>query len=468
MSVFEEYKKYLGTFMSHAEAQTLVEALESTSPVVSVRRNSRKAQSFSNAGFEPVPWCDEGVYLSERVPFTFDPLLHAGCYYVQDASSMVYERIVKLLRGLFPADRPIKYLDLCAAPGGKTTAALDALADNDFVVANEINRSRAQILVENVAKWGSPNCYVTSDDSARFVKAGEFFDIIAVDAPCSGEGMMRKDDDAVNQWSISLVEECAQRQHTIVDNAWQALAPGGYLIYSTCTFNRFENEEIISYIIDRYGPESVNLGLAGISGIAPGIDTDAFCYRFMPHRTKGEGLFVGVLHKPEGIPATKSNNKSSKPSKPMQLPPIVNMLVPEDYKISGSGDTVVATIKEHLPWLSHLNNCVKFIAEGVRMGTVKGKDFIPFHAFAMNKALVRGVYEEVDVDYPTAISYLRSEGINLPAEQPRGIVLLCYRGCPIGFVKNLGNRANSLMQKEWRIRSSYIPDFAPDMIKFEI
>ncbi|MDE6715609.1 MAG: RsmB/NOP family class I SAM-dependent RNA methyltransferase, partial [Muribaculaceae bacterium] len=259
MSSFDNFSQYLHSFLSANEAETLTKALAETEPVVSVRRNSRKTMGFASA-FEPVPWCSKGAYLSERAPFTFDPLLHAGCYYVQDASSMIYEYIVSRLRSL-SGEKPVKYLDLCAAPGGKTTAALDALQDDDFVVANEINTARARILSENITKWGAHNCYLSSTDSAKYAKIGEFFDIIVVDAPCSGEGMMRKDDDAVAQWSESLIKECAARQREIIDNAWQSLLPGGYLIYSTCTFNRLENEDILNYLIDEYEAESIDMHL---------------------------------------------------------------------------------------------------------------------------------------------------------------------------------------------------------------
>lgn len=462
---FEKFSQYLFSFLSDNDARSLSLALSETKPVVSVRRNSRKTNDFA-AGFSPVPWCSKGVYLEDRIPFTFDPLLHAGCYYVQDASSMVYERIIEFLRPKFD-DLPIKYLDLCAAPGGKTTAALDALHDEDFVMANEINPSRAKILAENVAKWGAANCYISSVDSARISSMGEFFDIIAVDAPCSGEGMMRKDDDAVSQWSLSLVKECAKRQQEILDNAWFMLAAGGYIIYSTCTFNRLENEEILNYLLSKHGAESIDLQLESIGGISPGINADGFCYRFMPHQTKGEGLFVAVVRKQVGNQNIKL--KSCQPKRganKLPLPRNVETLLmyPHNYEIKCSEDKVTATPKSHLNIVSHVCNYINLWNTGVLLGSIKGRDLVPEHSLALSNAFNQDSMPGVDVNYSTAIAYLRGETFALPIDTPRGLVRICYEGITIGFMKNLGSRANTLMQKEWRIRSTHFLEPASQIV----
>jgi 16S rRNA C967 or C1407 C5-methylase (RsmB/RsmF family) len=211
----------------------LCDTLANTAPSVSVRPNRLKGITAPE-GARRVPWHDAGFYLAEREQFTFDPAMHQGLYYVQDASSMIVGTIVAKLTGDGVA---VRYLDACAAPGGKTTAAIDALPTGSLVVANEYVPQRAAILAENVMKWGYPRIVVTRGDTARYTKLPAFFDIIATDVPCSGEGMMRKDAEAVAQWSPALVEECAQRQRMIVDNLWGSLRTGGYLIYSTCTFN---------------------------------------------------------------------------------------------------------------------------------------------------------------------------------------------------------------------------------------
>ena len=223
------------------EYEQLVNALQSTPPAVSVRLNPMKNAEYPG---HPVPWCGLGRYLDERPAFTFDPLLHAGAFYVQDASSMIIDHIVRTL-----VPQPVRYLDLCAAPGGKTTAALSALPEGSLVVANEIMGNRAAILRENVIKWGYPNVVVTNNAPADFTPLRNFFDVIAIDAPCSGEGMFRKDETAVSQWNPGLVCQCADRQKGIIDDIWQSLRPGGLLIYSTCTFNLEENEHMLEHII---------------------------------------------------------------------------------------------------------------------------------------------------------------------------------------------------------------------------
>ena len=231
----------------------LVDVGENIVPSVAVRDNVGKRFRYPG-GDGDVPWCAAGHYLDNRPSFTLDPAFHQGMYYVQDASSMFIAHVLRHLAG----EGPLRYLDACAAPGGKTTAAIDALPHGSLVVANEYVPARAAVLRENVIKWGSPDVIVTRGDTAALVKAmPESFDIIAADVPCSGEGMMRKDADAVAQWSHRLVEECADRQREIVGNLWRALKPGGFMVYSTCTFNRHENEEIIGMLVEEYGAESV-------------------------------------------------------------------------------------------------------------------------------------------------------------------------------------------------------------------
>ena len=255
------------------EADALLQALQ-TEPSVAVRVNRRKA--MPPATDDPVAWCRSGIYLDARRQFTFDPLLHSGCYYVQDASSMFISHVLSQVAG----NSPVAYLDLCAAPGGKTTAAIDALPDGSLVVANEIDSRRAQILRENVVKWGYPHCVVTNSDASRLGKLHEAFDIVAADMPCSGEGMMRKDDEAVAQWTPALVEQCAARQREIASDIWQALKPGGIFIYSTCTFNRFEDEENARFACQLMGGELLEER------------------HFLPGRDRGEGFYVAAIRKP--------------------------------------------------------------------------------------------------------------------------------------------------------------------------
>lgn len=279
------------------KARRLCDALL-TSPSLSVRSNIRK-KSPDYADFPAdgrVPWCDEGLYLSSRPSFTLDPALHQGRYYVQDASSMFLGYVVRQITD--GVSTPLLALDACAAPGGKTTALIDALPAGSVVVANEYVPKRAAILKENVMKWGYPGVIVTRDDTSRIPGACADFDIVVADVPCSGEGMMRKDSTAVEQWSQALVDECAVRQREIVDNLWGAVAPGGFFIYSTCTFNRYENEQVVDHMVDDLGAESVDIPVDDGWNIATGIGTSARCFRFLPGFTRGEGLFMAVLRKP--------------------------------------------------------------------------------------------------------------------------------------------------------------------------
>ena len=306
------------------EAFDLIKALDDK-PVTSVRLNRRKPGAVFPEG-ERVAWCESGLYLNERPEFILDPLLHAGAYYVQDASSMIYETVVDSLVKKFTnrGTGVIRVLDMCAAPGGKTTAMINALPDGSEVTANEYTSKRIPALKENIDRWGYSNVTITNKDSHYYALQGENFDIVAVDAPCSGEGMMRKEEIARSQWSMDLIKNCATLQKEILNNAVQALKPGGFLIYSTCTFNRWENEENAQYIKESLGLEPIDMSFPKEWRIEEGIKTKLPVYRFIPHKTRGEGLFLAVFQKPgewkESVEFKlkdgnfKMNNKESLPT----------------------------------------------------------------------------------------------------------------------------------------------------------
>lgn len=462
-TVSDAFKQQIEALMPD-EAQALIDAL-STEPSVAVRVNSRKATMADSAG-DRVPWCNGARYLDRRPQFTFDPLLHAGCYYVQDASSMFISHV---LRHVAANDAPLAYLDLCAAPGGKTTAAIDALPDGSLVVANEIDGRRAQILRENVVKWGYQHCVVTNSDAAHLGKVEAAFDVVAADMPCSGEGMFRKDDEAVEQWSPSLVGQCAERQREIAADIWRALKPGGVFIYSTCTFNRAENEDMVDFIVNELGATPIDIPTEPSWMIHPGIDTPYPCYRFMPHLTRGEGLFMAVVRKDGDNGASDAKPKSKERGKAKRqapkAPACPQWLADSDlYATITDADTVYAVGKQHQPLVERIAKAAKTLLAGVAVATQKGHDFVPTQALAESVALRRDAFPQADVDYPTAVAYLRGEAVTLPAEAPRGFVVVTYRKHPLGFVKNLGNRANNLYPKEWRIRSGYVPDTPPEVV----
>ncbi len=448
-----------------------VEAIASREPEVSVRVNARKGCHIDGDG--GVPWCAEGVYLRERPTFALDPRWHQGRYYVQEGGSMFVSHVVKHLREGWAG--PVAVLDACAAPGGKTTAVMDALPEGSLVVANEYVPARAAVLRENIVKWGYPAAIVTRGDTADIARMGETFDLVIADVPCSGEGMMRKDDEAVDQWSEGLVRECADRQWEIVSNLWRTLRLGGVMIYSTCTFNRQENELTVSRIISELGGESVVVPVDAEWGITPALDADGrpddaiHAYRFVPGRTRGEGLFLSVIRKVADADASddygvramrvkpsrdrgKDKGKGAK-AQPVPTRQLVEWLDPSrQFTIYAEGDRVSAFPAEWAGVLAEVRRHVDVIHEGIHLGTVKGRDIVPAHGLVMSSAFNKSAFPLVDIDTDTALRYLRGESPALPDGTPRGHVVLNYDGSPLGLVKNLGPRSNSLYPAPWRLK----------------
>lgn len=392
---------------------------------VSIRLNPFKTSETTQIAnrYEPIPiaWCKEGFYLNVRPNFTFDPLFHAGAYYVQEASSMFLSHVLRHL-----VRKPVALLDLCAAPGGKTTCARTAIKEGSIVFSNEPINKRAQILAENVQKFGHSDVVVTNNYPMDYKKSKLEFDVIVADVPCSGEGMFRKDPQAISEWSEQNVVNCRQLQRSIIADIWENLKPGGLLIYSTCTFNALENEENVAWILNEYDaqllevPTEKTWNITGSLINNPlGEDKPFPVYRFIPGFTQGEGLFMAIIKKG----GTSIN-----------LEPNAEKLVAE------------------------ANKKLKIMAHGVKQGIIKGKKIIPDHSLALAINGDRSSYPNVEIDYETAIKYLRHEAIMLSAVVPKGIVTLTYRGHAIGFANNLGNRANNLYPQEWRIKSSHIPN----------
>jgi 16S rRNA (cytosine1407-C5)-methyltransferase len=482
MDLPASFTAYTRSLLGDEEYDKLAAAIQQEPPV-SIRLNKLRMDS----PLLPVPWASEGFYLDERLTFTFDPLFHAGCYYVQEASSMFVEQVLRQY-----VTEPVVMLDLCAAPGGKSTHARSVLPEGSLLVANEVIRNRSQILAENLTKWGHPDVVVTNNDPADFSSLLSFFDVILTDVPCSGEGMFRKDPVAVEEWSPENVEICWQRQRRIIADIWPSLKPGGILIYSTCTYNTKEDEENVHWIQQEFGAEPLALEIRedwNITGNLLYKESDnskavgnseqkAPVYHFFPHKTKGEGFFLAALRKPETeedtMPAfSSSKNKAAKkkdkkggatpsPVSKEHLNIAKNWLNEEKlpgYIVSAEGTKIQAFPQQYVDELAAMKQSLKIVSAGVGIGEVKGKDLIPDHALSMSSVLLRqGVFATEDITYEQAIAYLRKEAIALPATAPRGYILLTYRNIPLGFVKNIGNRANNLYPQEWRIRSGYFPD----------
>lgn len=403
--------------------------------ITSIRINDKTNQAID---LEKVKWCNNGYYLSNRPNFTLDPFLHAGAYYVQEASSMFLEQF---LTQYVATDAIV--LDMCAAPGGKSSMLSQHLK-NGLLVSNEFVKSRASILIENLTKWGNDNCVVTNNAPIAFEKYRAFFDAVLVDAPCSGEGMFRKDDTAITEWSLQNVQQCAARQQDILKSAWKTLKTDGILIYSTCTYNRQENEENVEWLLNTYDAELLTVETRSEWGITP---TEGG-YHFYPHKAKGEGLFMTAIRKldddsPSKIKMAPTQNGVGKPS--------LECLQNAQYYVTVLYRNLWYAIPKNKEiFIKQLLQNLNVIYFGILIYERKGKDFIPQAALALSKQLNRECYPSVTLSLEDSLRFLRSETICIDA--PKGFCAVTYQGIPLGWVKNLGNRCNNLYPNSWRIR----------------
>lgn len=431
--------------MTPEEVQALCQALESEQ-VTSIRLNDKLDCLTFDCDTEEVPWHEDGYYLSRRPQFTLDPLFHAGCYYVQEASSMF---VGEVLNQYLKPDSIV--LDLCAAPGGKSTLISQFLGNEGLLVSNEVVRQRVFVLSENIQKWGNGNTVVTHNPAADFGnKLPELFDCILVDAPCSGEGMFRKDEGAIAEWSMKNVQECAERQCDILDDVWDALKPGGILIYSTCTFNREENEKNAQWIAEELGAEILPIAHDPQWGITEGKPG----YHFYQHKTKGEGFYLCAFRKSGVAKGAFRIPKQKNPvSETVEFKDIMQswLLHPDQWTIRQQDRFVVAYPAKYKQLIEFLNSQFICISTGFGIGELRGKTVVPQHAMAMLKDLNTKAFNKVELTLEQALSYLRCEALSLP-NAAAGVLLLTYENVPLGFVKNVGNHCNNLYPKEWRIR----------------
>ncbi len=422
----------------------------------SIRINQRKGTKAPETS--PVAWSETGYYLPERLSFTFDPQFHAGAYYVQEASSMFLEQAIRTF-----VDGPVKCLDLCAAPGGKSTHLISLLPEGSLLVSNEVIRTRSNILAENMTKWGNPNSIVTNNDPEEIGRLTHLFDVIVTDVPCSGEGMFRKDTDSTGEWSVANVNLCAARQRRIIHDIWNALKPGGLLIYSTCTYNTEENEDNIHYILEELGAEALSIPVKEEWQITGPLRHAHPVYRFFPHKTKGEGFFLAALRKATGEIEEirpKGKGKKDKGKATPAIPSLINnwLQEPDSFRMEVFNDTIQAIPTVHYDTWQLISNQLRIVSAGIRIGEIKGKDILPAHSLAVSTALNKTAFTRVEVSWADAVKYLKKEALLLPSDIEKGYVLVCYNDFPLGFVKHLGNRANNLYPQEWRIRSGYLPD----------
>lgn len=392
--------------------ERFVRAFEEPTPV-SIRLNPFKPHPGPIfAPQTPVLWCQNGYWLSTRPNFTLDPLFHAGVYYVQEAGSLFLDYVVRhCVHG------PVSVLDLCAAPGGKSTLLRAALPEGSMLVSNEPDRRRANVLLENMLKQGHPDVLVTHNYARDFARTNLSFDIILTDVPCSGEGLFRRDENAVNEWSLANVQMCQKRQREIVSDIWPCLRVGGLLIYSTCTFNTHENEENVQWICEHLGTEIVSVSVPAAWHITGSLlgGFDGAVYRFIPGITQTEGLFLCVLRKTSDGPARA---------------------------------TLPASVCAQAKRFRHLH----VLSDGHPTEEIKGKEKIPTTAQALSVATPTDAYEHVELSLEQAQRYLHRESLVLPPATPRGFVVVTYKNYPLGFMKNLGERANNLYPKNWAIK----------------
>lgn len=428
--------KWLDFVLAHEQA-----------PPVSIRANPNK-DNFPR-GIK-IPWSDWGYYLPERPLFTLDPAIHAGNYYVQEASSMFLEQAVKQTTDL---TKSLRVLDLCAAPGGKSTHLLGMINENSLLVSNEVIRSRAQILSENIQKWGCTNTIITNSDPAAFQKLQGYFDLIVVDAPCSGEGLFRKDPHASTEWSTDNVNLCSQRQRRILSDIWPALKENGILIYSTCTFNEKENEDNLNWLSENKGVEFIDLNIDPKWKIEKVKTGKAIGYHFYPHKVTGEGFFISALRKiePEQELRIRPGKNFSLASKKIAEQLNDWAINPENFKTIRQDNLLIQLPTELYDDMDFISKQLHVVSKGTAIAEVKHEKLIPEHAIALSIHLNVALFPVINLNLNEALAYLRKDNL-LVGEGERGFALVAYNNSPLGWINQLGNRVNNLYPSSWRIR----------------
>ncbi|MBR4682665.1 MAG: rRNA cytosine-C5-methyltransferase [Elusimicrobiaceae bacterium] len=412
MQLPQEFTSYASALFGAERWQRFLQSLDEPA-AVSVRFNPWKLPPKSVfSQMTPVPWCREGYWLSARPNFTLDPLFHAGVYYVQEAGSMFLDRVLRQY-----VTSPVLALDLCAAPGGKSTLMRAALPEGSMLVSNEPDRRRANVLLENMLKQGHPDVLITHNYAQDFAKTNWTFDVILADVPCSGEGLFRRDEGAVGEWSLQNVHFCQKRQRQILQDIWPCLRSGGVLIYSTCTFNVHEDEENVRFIAEELGAEILPVSLRPEWQITGSLleGWEQPVYRFIPGITQSEGFFIAVLR------------KKGTPTAPGMLP---------------------GSARRH----AQAHRLIHLLSDGIPTPEMKGKEPIPSAAEALSLRFSLADYPRVELSLQQAQQYLHRESLSLPSGTPKGFVLVTYQNYPLGFVKNLADRANNLYPKNWAIR----------------
>lgn len=442
----EKFQESLRSMLG-AGYSAFLQSLE-TAPPVSIRLHPLKGNARLPIESQ-IPWSRTGRYLSGRPVFTLDPQFHGGAYYVQEASSMFLEQA---LRQSVDLTKGLKVLDLCAAPGGKSTHLLSLLNRDSLLVSNEAIRSRAAVLSENIQKWGYPNTVVTNNDPADFQRLEGFFDVMVIDAPCSGEGLFRKDPQAIGEWSPESVQLCCSRQKRIVADAWTALRKNGILIYCTCTYNEFENEQNLRWLNENHGVEFIRLSCDPLWGVEEVQDQRIIAYRLFPHKAKGEGFFISVMEKTEGRQPAGLKNKGGLAAPSRKVREAVGAWTMEEQVHFFQFNDLVfyvpgAMAKDADLLMKHL----RIVYAGTNVARVKHDKLIPEHALALSVDLNREIFFHVALAEEDALKYLRKEPFVITGA-PAGFTLVTFEELPIGWINVLSNRVNNMYPSTWRIR----------------
>lgn len=429
--------------------KTFIDVHESGEKVTSIRVNPYKpsVKGISHDSHltihEKIPWTEHGYYLESRPSFTFDPLFHAGCYYVQEASSMFLEQALKQTVDL---SQSLRVLDLCAAPGGKSTHLLSLISKESLLVSNEVIKSRATVLNDNIVKWGCSNVVVTSNDPRDFQKLKNYFDVIVVDAPCSGSGLFRRDREAIEEWSEHNVALCSQRQQRILADVLPALKDGGVLIYSTCSYSKEEDEEICEWLIKEFRVESLKLKVEEEWNI---VQSDSG-YRFWPDKVRGEGFFIACFRKKDGgdediyLPKVKTEKFSNNEMDILSKNVNVNGL-----SFLRQGEIIYEIPEKLLADINLLSSKLQVVNRGAKIGEIIKDKLVPDHALALSNIISENI-QKVELDYEQAIQYLKKKELVLQTDK-KGWSLVTYQGHSLGWINVLPNRINNYYPKELRI-----------------
>lgn len=429
---------------------------ESAERITSIRINPSKInirqdngqpgiQSPINQLNNSIPWCPFGFYLQSRPSFTLDPLLHAGAYYVQEASSMLIWEILKQTIG---EKINCKVLDLCAAPGGKSTL-LSSYFKDGLVVSNEVIKQRVSVLYENITKWGNSNVVITNNDASDFTKLENYFDVMLIDAPCSGSGLFRKDESAVDEWSTENVNICSRRQQRIIADALPALKNNGLLIYSTCSYSKEENEDVLDWLLQEFELETIDLNFPAAWGVEKTITdkTKATGFRCWPYKLKGEGFFISVFKKKSGEDEYEIYQRDKFQQK--KTADIERWIKTDTHITFTHKENIYAAPAFFANDIALLQKKLYVKKAGINCGIFKGHDFIPHHELAVS-TLLNDAVERIPLSQEEALTYLRKNDLKVTTER-KGWAIASYNNLSLGWMKLLPNRINNYYPAEWRI-----------------